>query len=195
MNVENSSLARLASLPLKEQGSLSREFLQLGCRDWKEVWEYVNRLAYARNGDINNFHSVLEEKRGTCSTKHALLAALAEEQKVPLRLMTGLLEMNALHFPALAPVLKKYQLPSILETHCYLIYEGERLDITFPGKIDYPSPADFLKEWPITPRDIGDTKVKRHQEEMKQWIAARKIPYTFEEVWKIREECINALSN
>ncbi len=189
MNSKNKSLAALMLEPLKEQGSLSREFIQLGCHRWKEALEYVNRLRYARNADSNNFHLVLEEKRGTCSTKHALLAALAEEQGVPLFLMTGPMEMKAQHFSPLGPVLKKYHLTAILETHCYLMYEGKRIDATFPGKIEHPQSSDFLKEWQVTPCDIGDVKIKRHQEEMKHWIVEKNIPYSFEEVWKIREEC------
>lgn len=194
MSSRHAALDLLATKKLEDRGPLSREFLELKCHSWEEVWHYVNQLAYARTSDSNRFHLVLEERRGTCSTKHALLAALAEEQEVALFLMMGLMEMNAKKFPALQSVLEKYYLSSIVETHCYLIYEGERLDITFPGKRDYPQASDFLKEWIITPCEIGDVKIKRHQEEMKNWIAEKKIPYTFEKVWSIREESIDALS-
>jgi hypothetical protein len=51
-----------------------------------------------------------------------------------------------------------------------------------------------LKEWTITPREIGDKKIELHQKEMKWWIAEKKLSYTFEEMWRIREECIDALS-
>ena len=155
----------------------------------------MNKIPYARNSDSNNFHLVLKEQRGTCSTKHALLAALAEEQQFSLKLMMGLMEMTAAKLPLLAPILKKYDLAAVVETHCYLGYQGQRIDVTFPGKTTYPVASDFLKEWTITPREIGDKKIQLHQKEMKLWIADKKIPCTFEKMWKIREECIDQLSS
>lgn len=193
--MKNKSLQQLAEHPLGDHGPLSREFLDLGCTDWKKAICYVHRIPYGRNSDFNNFHLVLEEGCGTCSTKHALLAALAEEQQFPIELMTGLMEITAKKFPVLTSLFKKYPLiVGFVETHCYLSYQGERIDVTFPAKITYPKSSDFLKEWRITPRDIGDKKVKLHQEEMKLWIAKNNIPYTFEEIWRMREESIDQLS-
>jgi len=65
---------------ISDHGPLSREFIALGCTDWKAALCYVKKIPYARNSDGNNFHLVLGEQCGTCSTKHALLVALAEEQ-------------------------------------------------------------------------------------------------------------------
>jgi hypothetical protein len=188
------SLKSFVTCLINNHGSLSQEFLALGCLHWEEALCYVKKIPYARNSDGNNFHLVLEEQRGTCSTKHALLAALAKEQHFPLQLMMGLMEMTAEKFPLLAPMLKKYNLSAVVETHCYLRYQGQRIDVTFPGKTTYPVASDFLKEWTITSQDIGDKKVSLHQKEMKLWIADKKIPYTFEEMWKIREESIDQLS-
>lgn len=187
-------LDELTNHLLADRGALSQEFMMRGCKNWKEVLCYVNQIPYARNSNSNYFHLVLEEGCGTCSTKHALLVALAEEQNFPLQLMMGLMEMTDEKFPLLEPVLKKYHLESVVETHCYLGYQGQRIDVTFPEKITYPVSSDFLKEWNITPQEIGDKKIQLHQKEMKLWIAEKNIPYTFEEVWKIREECIDALS-
>jgi hypothetical protein len=123
MATKNLLLEELNNDFLSDHGPLSQEFLALGCVHWKEALCYVNQIPYARNSNSNNFHLVLEEQRGTCSTKHALLVALAEEQQFPLQLMMGLMEMTAEKFPLLAPVLKKYDLTAVVETHCYLGYE------------------------------------------------------------------------
>jgi hypothetical protein len=196
MTTKNQPLEELSNHHLNNYGPLSQEFIELGCTDWKQALCYVNQIPYARNSNINNLHLVLEEHRGTCSTKHALLATLAEEQQFPIQLMMGLMEMTTEKFPVLAPVFKKYPLTkAVVETHCYLGYQDQRIDVTFPGKMSYPTAADFLKEWKITPRDIGDKKIKLHQEEMKLWIEEKKISYTFEEMWKIRKECIDELSS
>lgn len=192
--MEQQPLEKLANDTLIQSGSLAEEFISRGCKHWKDALLYVNRLPYQRNSNSNYFHLVLEENCGTCSTKHALLVALAEEQQFPLQLMMGLMEMTAQRFPVLAPILKKYNLEAVVETHCYLGYQGGRIDITFPEKVAYPMASEFLKEWNITPQEIGDQKIKLHQKEMKLWIAEKQLPYTFEEMWKIREECIDQLS-
>ena len=104
------------------------------------------------------------------------------------------MEMTMERFPALASVFAKYHIDSMLETHCFLMFEKERLDVTFPQEITYPQASDYLEEWEITPEEIGSRKVKRHQEGMKRWMKEKNIPYPFEQVWKIREECIDRLS-
>ena len=47
---------------------------------------YIRRLPYGRNTDRSDILRVLREGKGTCSTKHALLACLAQEQGIPLEL-------------------------------------------------------------------------------------------------------------
>ncbi|MGI6128050.1 MAG: hypothetical protein ACOYEF_14125 [Planifilum sp.] len=45
---------------------------------------YIRRLPYGCNTDRGDFRRVLREGKGTCSTKHALLVRLAQEQGIPL---------------------------------------------------------------------------------------------------------------
>jgi len=54
---------------------------------------------------------VLNERRGPCSTKHALLKALADEQGLPIRLMLGIYEMNARNTPGIGRVLEEHHMP------------------------------------------------------------------------------------
>jgi hypothetical protein len=51
---------------------------------------YIRRLPYGQNTDRGDFRRVLREGKGTCRTKHALLARLAQEQGIPLELTLGI---------------------------------------------------------------------------------------------------------
>jgi hypothetical protein len=54
----------------------------------------VRSLPYGRNSDHSDWRLVLGEGRGTCSTKHALLADLARENRRHVALMLGIYEMD-----------------------------------------------------------------------------------------------------
>jgi hypothetical protein len=60
---------------------------------------------------MNDILAVLNERRGPCSTKHALLKALADEQGLPIRLMLGIYEMNARNTPGIGRVLEEHHMP------------------------------------------------------------------------------------
>lgn len=54
-------------------------FAALGLRDYHVAARHVRRLPYGRNSRRADYGLVLQEGRGTCSTEHALLTALAGE--------------------------------------------------------------------------------------------------------------------
>jgi hypothetical protein len=53
------------------------DFAARGVADFRAAGRYLQHLPYGRTADRADFVAVLREGRGTCSTKHALLAALA----------------------------------------------------------------------------------------------------------------------
>jgi hypothetical protein len=173
--------------------SISERFFRHGCQTLDQAISFVHALPYGRNTDRADYRLVLSEGKGTCSTKHALIAAFAEEQQHPVSLCTGLFEMNAQNTPQIANILKKYKLESVLEAHCYLLYNNVRIDITFPDKITYPKGSDFLQEFMIKPHQISEHKLALHRQHMENWIKKNNIAYELEYMWKIREECIAAI--
>jgi hypothetical protein len=71
---------------------LGREFVALGLGGYREAAHHVRYLPYGRNSDRSDWRLVLKEGRGTCSTKHALLAELARvpgERLAPNRVLAG----------------------------------------------------------------------------------------------------------
>jgi hypothetical protein len=69
---------------------ITAAFLNTGVRTYREAAHLVYRLPYGRASYRDNPMAALTEGRGTCSTKHPLLAELATEQELPVFLMLGI---------------------------------------------------------------------------------------------------------
>ena len=182
---------------LKPAGPLSAEIIASGITDFRAAGRYLQALPYGRTADRADFLAVLREGRGTCSTKHALLAALAHEQDIPIVLTLGIYEIYEGNTPGVGAVLTRYGLTSLPEAHCYLTYEGRRIDVTRSGVEPTEPITEFLYEEAIVPEQIGDHKVTLHRQWLQHWVntnVARVSGWSFEDVWRIREECIAALS-
>jgi hypothetical protein len=124
------------------------------------------------------------------------LAALAQEQRLPVALTLGVYEMHERNTPGVGRVLDRHKLSFIPEAHCYLIYEGTRIDVTRSGLEPVEPIGKFLHEETINPEQIGAYKVQMHQQFLRQWSAQTTLTHRrgFEEIWSIREECIAALA-
>jgi hypothetical protein len=84
----------------------------------------VRSLPYGRNSDHSDWRLVLGEGRGTCSTKHALLADLARENRRHVALVLGIYEMDEDNTQEIGTVLDRNGLPCVPEAHCYLAHEA-----------------------------------------------------------------------
>lgn len=191
-------LERLPQQLLQERsGPVSSAFLAAGASNVVEAFELVWSLPYGRNARPDAQLAPLTEARGTCSTKHALLAQLCEEQHVSVELRIGIYEMSEANTPGVGPVLDRHGLAFVPEAHCFLVFEGQRIDVT--RRIDAGSePIDtFLYEERIQPAQVGDYKRAAHRGFIGQW--ATESPHANglspESLWAIREECILALSH
>ena len=188
-------LEALPNRPLTAGGDLTRQFRSRGVEDFHAAARYVRDLPYGRISDRADLTLVFTERRGTCTTKHALLAQLAHEQGLDVALTLGVYEMSGRNTADVAPVLAKYGLDSIPEAHCSLTYAGARIDVTRAARANEDNDT-FLYEETITPAQIGSYKIALHQQFMRDWIAGGRGPKdrTAEDVWRIREECIAAIS-
>jgi hypothetical protein len=180
--------------PLKEPGEITSAFARAGVHDYRVAARHVSHLAYGRNDDTSDAMVVLSEQRGTCSTKHALLRRLALEQRLHVQLVLGIFEMSGKNTPGVGSVLKKHGLESLPEAHCYLRADGRRIDATrdFDGELSF----DFLHEEEISAEQIGSYKTSVHQQFLSRWLVQGDAGHgwSLDKIWKIREECICALS-
>jgi len=184
----------LPDAPLVPTGPDSAALVRAGCSSYRAAAGYLHELPYGRNSDRSDYRLVLTELRGTCSTKHALLAAVAREQALPVSLTLGIYDMSEANTPGTGVVLAAHGLESIPEAHCYLTHRGERVDISRAGVAPPSAIAHLVQEWPIEPAQIGGHKLCLHRAYLARWLADRPgLGITLEELWRIREDCIAAL--
>jgi hypothetical protein len=185
----------LHNFPIQPGKEISDRFLQAGIKDFSSALIHIQDLPYRRNSRRDQTTVVLDEQCGTCSTKHALLKLLADEQGKEVKLWMGIYKMNAENTKNVKPVLEKYQLEYIPEAHNYLRMGNKVIDVTKRGFANTLFLHDLLEEEEIIPSQIGNYKIQKHQEFIKNWLQQNQhIPYHFHQLWEIREECIEALS-
>lgn len=187
----------LPRAPFMPVGPASAAMIARGVTDFRAAGRYLRALPYGRTADRSDFRAVLHEGRGTCSTKHALLAVIAHEHDLPVILTLGIYDMHERNTPGVGAVLTRYGLDSLPEAHCYLTYHGRRIDVTRSGAEPLEAISHFLHEEPISPEQIGDYKVMLHRRWMRRWIDSDREMLrglSFDEVWLIREACIAALA-
>lgn len=186
----------LPNFNLNPGGKLSDKLISKGITTFHKAVKHVHNLSYGRNTRPANYWTIIYEGKGTCSSKHAYLKALAEENDIySIQLMMCIYVMNEENTLGVGAVLKKYKLDAILEAHNCLCYDGERFDFTFPNTRNMSWEADLLSEESIDLDQIGEYKKEYHKAMLKEWIKRDHIPYNIDEILQIREECIAALSD
>ena len=176
-------------------GKLSKILLALEVSTFKEAIKYIKNLPYGRNIDRADPDLVLQELKGTCSTKHALLKKIAIEQGLDqVQLFLCMFKMSAINTPKIAEVLTSYHIKYIPEAHCVLKIENEYIDITHPKSSFSKIERDVLELIAIQPDQIGAFKLHYHKVYLEKWLQEQNSQYSFEVFWKIREACIKSLS-
>ena len=187
-------LALLADAALSRDGRITGMFRAAGIHDFVGAARHVWQLPYGRIADRAEFWRVLSEGRGTCTTKHPLLAELGSEQQIDVQLTLGIFEMEERNTPGVGQVLERYGLTYIPEAHCYLRYRGTRIDVT--GVPAGAEPIErFLHQESIAVEQIGAYKNDVHRQFLQKWIAGTEAVrgLSLDEIWRIREECLAAL--
>ena len=185
----------LPNFNLKPGEKLSDILIEKKIDTFHKAVKYVHKLSYGRNRVAENYWTIVSEGKGTCSTKHAFLTALANENNIySIRLVLSMYFMSSTNTPKIAEVLNKYKLDHILEAHSCLCYGGMHYDYTFPNTLKKPWETSMISEEYIDVDQIGEYKITQHKSLIDDWIKRDNIPYTLDEIWSIREECIEAFA-
>ncbi|MES2477589.1 MAG: hypothetical protein V4561_00755 [Bacteroidota bacterium] len=181
---------------IKPSGTISDCFLMHGITRFAQAAEFVKQLPYGRNKNKNNLTSLFTDNCGTCSTKHALLKLLADENKVSgLKLILGLFRMNRINTPKISATLKLHHLEYIPEAHNYLKWENKILDFTNRNSKAEDFEGELIEEIEIQPYQITDFKIAYHKQYLDGWLKEQaSINLSTDELWMIREQCIADLS-
>jgi len=182
--------------PILADGEVSRLARSHGLATFAAAVYHVQSLPYGRTTERSDYRLGLSEGRGTCSTKHALVAALAQENGLAVDLMLGVYEMKEANTPGVSGELSKQGLPSIPEAHCYLRAGDGVIDATMPEGSPSGAERRSLHEEAISPEDISAYKTAVHRHVLDGWLrAVGRSELGLDAAWTIREACIAALSH
>lgn len=182
----------IPNFKIYSEDKISQEFLKRGILTFKDASEFIQNLRYGRNANKDNLTTLFIDNCGTCSTKHAALKQLALENGIDyIKLMLGIFKMNGLNTPKIKETLLKNNLSYIPEAHTYLKYDSNYFDFTRKNS----SPNNFLGyllyEVEIKSDEINLGKIKLHQAFLKDWLNGNSlIKHSFDDIWRIREQCI-----
>ncbi len=187
----------IPNFKFNKKGELSSLVQGTNIFEFRELCLFLEQLNYARISDPSDLSLIIKEQKGTCSTKHAFLKQVASEQKKDkIKLIVGIFKMNAKNTPIISDILSKNNLEYIPEAHCYLIHDSQRLDFTKPDVDVNSFLDDVIVEKEISPHQVGQWKKDFHKKFMEEELKNKKEwnHFSLDELWNIREECIEALS-
>lgn len=166
-----------------------------GIETWNELTEFIKNLPYGRNKNRTDFGLVLSEKKGTCSSKHALLKNIADLNNVPnIKLIIGIYRMSESNTPKIGTELTYNSIKFIPEAHCYLKINGNRVDLTTKKSEFKKIEKDIIQEKEIKPEQVAEFKVTYHKKFIESWLKENDSEFEFDQIWQIREKCIENLT-
>jgi hypothetical protein len=183
----------LPTFEIIARSPLSEGICAFGITTFAQLALHISTIPYGRPTSISPL-AILVENRGTCSSKHGLLAEVAREfQHFEVTLVVGIYDMSEDNTPGVGVVLDAAQLESIPEAHCYLMVGDSRFDFTGLRE-GLKSPfQSLITETVVLPVDLLEDKKRLHAKHLKIW--AEQHDLSIYDAWSIREACIAALSN
>jgi len=124
------SYDKLPDAELIPVGELSKKFLDLGIKTLKDACNYVHNVDYGYNTNYEDKMILFKEKRGSCTSKHAVIAGLAQELKLPLYKHVCVYKFTEEITTGVNEILNKYNIPYVPMTHCFLVYDKFKFDLT-----------------------------------------------------------------
>jgi hypothetical protein len=111
-------------------GDISKKFLGLGIKSFKIACDYVHKIDYGYNSNYEDKMIFFKEKKGSCTSKHAVIASLAEELGLPVYKHVCVYKFTEDITTGVQKILDKYNIPYIPMVHCFLVYNNYRFDLT-----------------------------------------------------------------
>jgi hypothetical protein len=116
--------------PITPSGVVATQFLGMGIDTFLNACGYVQELPYGYNSDRDDLMILFKEKMGSCTTKHAVIATLADELNLPVEKNIGIYAMTEEIVSGTDAILARYDLPYVPMIHCFLGYGQYRVDLT-----------------------------------------------------------------
>jgi hypothetical protein len=181
---------------IKALGRISELLLQIGMASFHDACRFVHGMPYGYNSDREDLMILFKEKMGTCTTKHAVIATLAEEINLPVTKSVGIYAMTEEIVTGTQPILKKFDLPYIPMLHCFLVYDQFRVDLTEGNRNGKNCPIDdFLYTEQVIPHISGKDEYLLYRKALKDDILSREklAGIDIKTVLQAREEGLKVL--
>jgi hypothetical protein len=112
------------------EGIISGKFISLNITKFWDACKYVQKLPYGYNSTREDILILFKEGYGSCTTKHAVIATLAEELKINVHKIIGIYAMTEDSVTGTNRILEKYHLPYLPMIHCFLVHKSYWVDLT-----------------------------------------------------------------
>lgn len=167
-------ITALPNATIDPAGPVSEKFLELGVRTFHDACRHVHGMPYGYNSDRDDPMMLFKEGKGSCTTKHAVIANLARELGLPVEKEIGVYAMTEDLVTGTDSILKRYDLPYIPMIHCFLAGDGVRVDLT---EGNHNGKNRSIEEFLHTERVIPDISAKdeylRYRTALKEKILPR----------------------
>jgi len=123
---------------------ISDIFIERDIHNFHDACQYVHNLPYGYNSDRDDLLILFRENFGSCTTKHAVIATLAQELCLPIQKAMVIYAMTERLVTGTQSILARYNLPYIPMIHCLLLYADYRVDLTQGNQNGKNHPIDDL---------------------------------------------------
>jgi len=160
---------------LANAGIISAKFLSLGIKSFTQACQYIQELPYGYNTDRDDLMILFKEKKGTCTTKHAVIAALAIELNLAIKKSIGIYAMTEEIVTGTDEILEKFHLPYVPMIHCFLVYGQYRVDLSEGNKNGKNRPIEeFLYTQRVEPNISAKAEYLLYRNALKDHILKQK---------------------
>jgi hypothetical protein len=182
----------LPDFEIMARSPISRGICAAGISTFAQLTQRVAAIPYGRTSSESPV-AVLIQNRGTCSSKHRLLAEVAQEfQQFAITLTVGIYDMHEGNTPGVGVILDAADVASIPEAHCYLKVGDSRFDFTGSRRGATSPFQSLVCEMAVSPKDLVQYKKRLHENHLLNWAGQHGL--SLEDAWAIREACISALA-
>ena len=188
----------LPDADIRGSGVVSQEFLQRGITGLIDACRYVHQLPYGYNSDRDDLLILFKEGRGSCTTKHAVVATLAEELGLPIVKNIGIYGMTEDLVTGTNDILDQYNLPYVPMVHCFLVFRDYRVDLTEGNDNGKNRPIDrFLHTETVIPNISAKDEYLLYRKALKERILLREElrGVDIKRILQAREEGIKLLKS
>lgn len=156
-------------------GMISEQFLNMHIPTFTAACKYVHQLPYGYNIDRDAPMGLFKENKGTCTTKHAVIATLALEQDYPIHKNIGIYAMTEVLVSGTDTILDKFALPYLPMVHCFLVYKTFRVDLT-EGNLNGKNSSieAFIYTTKVAPDISGKDEYLLYRKALQEHVLTRK---------------------